>query len=64
MEIELHDARTSRTVWSRHYTGEEQVDGKNMPNVVDSLDRNLRRGLTEIVAGIEQYLSSVALRRP
>ena len=64
MEIELHDARTSRTVWSRHYTGEEQVDGKNMPDVVDSLDRNLRRGLGEIVAGIEQYLGSVPVRRP
>src|SRR5262245_8994392 len=58
MEIELHDGKSSRTVWSRHYSGEEKVDGKNMPDVVDSLDRNLRRGLLEIVAGIDQYVAS------
>ena len=28
MEIELHEAKTNRTVWSRFYTGEERVDGK------------------------------------
>jgi ABC-type uncharacterized transport system auxiliary subunit len=56
MEIELHDARSSRTVWSRRYTGDDAVDGKDVPDVVESLDRNLRRGLTEIVAGIDQYL--------
>jgi ABC-type uncharacterized transport system auxiliary subunit len=65
MEIELHDGRSSRTVWSRHYSGEEKVDGKNMPDVVDSLDRNLRRGLLEIVTGIDQYLASQGpVRRP
>ena len=64
MEIELHDGKSSRTVWSRHYAGEEKVDGKNMPEVVDSLDQNLRRGLLEIVAGIDQYLAAVPARRP
>jgi ABC-type uncharacterized transport system auxiliary subunit len=65
MEIELHDGKSSRTVWSRHYSGEEKVDGKNMPDVVDSLDRNLRRGLLEIVTGIDQYLASQGtVRRP
>jgi ABC-type uncharacterized transport system auxiliary subunit len=63
MEVEIHDAKSSRTVWSRHYTGEEKVDGKSMPDVVDSLDRNLRKGLTEIVTGIDQYLDSDIQRR-
>jgi ABC-type uncharacterized transport system auxiliary subunit len=65
MEIELHDGRSSRTVWSRHYSGEEKVDGKNMPDIVDSLDRNLQRGLSEIVTGIDQFLTSQGpVRRP
>jgi ABC-type uncharacterized transport system auxiliary subunit len=60
MEIELHEARSSRTVWSRRYTGEDAVDGKAVPDVVESLDRNLRRGLTEIVAGIDQYFATAS----
>jgi ABC-type uncharacterized transport system auxiliary subunit len=57
LEIELHDAKSNRTVWSKLYTDEEMA-GKQMPDVVESLDKNLRRGLTEIVAGIDQYLTS------
>lgn len=63
MEIELHDARSSRTVWSRRYTGEDPVDGKGVPDVVESLDRNLRRGLTELVGGIDQYFVTVGSGR-
>jgi ABC-type uncharacterized transport system auxiliary subunit len=57
MEIELRDAKTSRTVWSRLYTREEPVRGKEVPDVVTSLDQNLKQGLTEIVAGIHQYFA-------
>ena len=57
LEIELHDARTGRTVWSRVYMHEESVTGKEMPDVVHSLDQNLGRGLSEIVTGLEQYFS-------
>jgi ABC-type uncharacterized transport system auxiliary subunit len=55
LEIELHDAKTGRTVWSRIYTNEDSVDGKGVPDVVHSLDQNLGRGLTQIVAGLDQY---------
>jgi ABC-type uncharacterized transport system auxiliary subunit len=58
MEIELHDAKTGRTVWSRLYTDERLVNGKEIPDVVASLDQNLRQGLSEIVAGIDQYFAS------
>ena len=57
LEIELHDARTGRTVWSRVYTNEESVNGKDVPDVVHSLDQNLGRGLSEIVAGLNQYFA-------
>ena len=58
MEIELQDAKTNRTVWSRAYTNEGSVTGKEVPDVVESLDRNLRQGLSEIVTGLDQYLAS------
>jgi ABC-type uncharacterized transport system auxiliary subunit len=60
LEIELHDAKTGRTVWSRIYTNEEPVDGKEMPDVVHSLDQNLGHGLSQIVAGLGQYFAGVA----
>jgi ABC-type uncharacterized transport system auxiliary subunit len=57
LEIELHEAKSSRTVWSRVYTGEEAVGGTEVPDVVQSLDKNLRRGLSEIVVGLDQYFA-------
>ena len=57
MEIELHEGPSNRTVWSHVYSGEEKVDGKEMPNVVQSFDSNLRRRLSEIVAGLDEYLA-------
>jgi ABC-type uncharacterized transport system auxiliary subunit len=57
LEIELHDGKTGRTVWSRIYTDEESVSGKEVPDVVHSLDQNLGRGLSQIVTGINQYFA-------
>ena len=50
--------RGAQTVWSRNYTDEESVKGKDVPDVVQSLDDNLRRGLTQVVAGLDQYFSA------
>ncbi len=58
MEIELRDAKSGHTVWSQTYTHEEPVNGRQIPDVVDSLDRNLRQGLAETVSGLGQYFSS------
>lgn len=60
MEIELHDAKSNRTVWSRLYTDEKLAGGKEIPDVVESLDQNLRRGLSEIVTGLDQFLAGRA----
>jgi len=57
LEIELRDATSGRTVWSRAYRREDPVQGKEVSNVVDSLDQNLRRGLTEMVAALQQYFA-------
>ena len=63
LEIELHDAKTGRTVWSKIYTDEESVDGKEVPDVVHTLDQNLGRGLSQIVSGLDQYFSGEAAKR-
>jgi ABC-type uncharacterized transport system auxiliary subunit len=60
MEIELHDAKSGRTVWSRLYTHEDPVGGKEIPDVVESLDRNLRQGLSDIVPALHQYFAGQA----
>jgi len=57
LEIELHDTKTGRTVWSRIYTNEESVSGKEVPDVVHSLDQNLGHGLSQIVTGLDQYFA-------
>jgi ABC-type uncharacterized transport system auxiliary subunit len=62
MEIELHDARSGRTVWSRLYTHEDPAGGKEIPDVVESLDRNLRQGLSEIVPALHQYFVTLCSR--
>jgi len=61
MEIELRDATNSRTVWSKIYTAEDSVEGKEIPDVVESLDQSLRRGLSEIITGLDQYLADRTL---
>lgn len=60
LEIELHDGRSGRTVWSRIYTNEESVDGKEVPDVVHALDQNLGHGLSQIVTGLNQYFAERA----
>ena len=57
MEIELREVKTGRTMWSRLYTHQEPVNGKEIREVVRSLDRNFREGLAEFVAGLDQYFA-------
>jgi ABC-type uncharacterized transport system auxiliary subunit len=56
-EFELRDSRTGATVWSRSYSHDEPVDGKNVPAVVAAMDRNVQSGLSEVLSGLDQYFS-------
>jgi ABC-type uncharacterized transport system auxiliary subunit len=56
--FELRDSRTGTTVWSRYYSHDEPVDGKNVNAVVAAMDRNVQSGLREVMGGLEQYFSS------
>ena len=57
-EFELRDSKTGATVWSRSYSHDEPVDGKDVSAVVASLNRNVQSGLSEVMGGLEQYFST------
>ena len=61
MEIELFNRRTSKILWTHFYTGSEPVQGKEMSAVTQALDRNLERGLKEVMAGLSQFFSANAI---
>ena len=57
-EFELRDSKTGATVWSRSYSHDEPVSGKNMTAVVAAMDRNVQTGLGEVMGSLEQYFSA------
>ena len=58
LELEMRDLKTGATVWSHYYTHDEPVGGKDVPSVVAALDRNVQRGVSEVVASLDQYFAS------
>jgi ABC-type uncharacterized transport system auxiliary subunit len=59
-EFELRDFKTGNTVWTRYYSHDEPVDGKDVPAVVAALNRNVASGLSELREGLDQYFSTHA----
>jgi ABC-type uncharacterized transport system auxiliary subunit len=57
-EFELRDSKTGTAVWSRYYSHDEPVDGKDVRAVVAAMDRNVQSGLHDVMGGLEQYFSS------
>ncbi len=58
MEIELYEIKSGTTVWTQFYSHDEPVSGKDVPAVVQALDRNVQRGLEQLTAGLAQYFAS------
>jgi len=58
MEFELYDRSTSKVVWTHFYSQAEPVPAKEVPAVVQAIDRNLDRGLNEVVADLSKYLAA------
>lgn len=63
-EFELRDTKTGSVVWSRSYSHDEPVDGKNVAAIVAALDRNVQSGLGEIAGGLDQYFSAQTQATP
>jgi ABC-type uncharacterized transport system auxiliary subunit len=57
-EFELRNSKTGATVWSRSYSHDEPVDGKDVPAVVAALNRNVGIGLSDLREGLDQYFST------
>jgi len=57
-EFELRDSKTGSTVWTRYYSHDEPVGGKDVPAVVAALNRNVLSGLSELREGLDQYFST------
>jgi len=57
-EMELYEIKTGTTVWTHFYSSDEPVQGKEVAQVVQGLDRNVKRGLQEVTTGLEQYFSA------
>ena len=58
LELEMRDLKTGAMVWTHDYTHDEPVDGKDVLAVVAALDRNVQRGVSEMVASLYQYFAS------
>jgi len=57
-EFALRDTQTGATVWSRYYSHDEPVNGRDVTAVVAALNRNVLSGLSEITGGLEQYFAA------
>jgi ABC-type uncharacterized transport system auxiliary subunit len=59
-EFELRDSKTGATVWSRSYSHDEPVSGKDVTAVVATLNRNVQSGLSEVLEGLDKYFTAHA----
>lgn len=62
--FELRDTKTGATVWTHKYVHDEAVSERNVSALVAAIDRNVHRGLDEVVESLEQYFSSVKTTAP
>jgi ABC-type uncharacterized transport system auxiliary subunit len=58
LELEMRDLKTGATVWNHYYTHDEPASGKDVPAVVAALDKNVQRGMKEVVESLDQYFAS------
>lgn len=57
-DFELRDSKTGATVWSRSYSHDEPVKGKDVSAVVAAMDRNVQSGLSAVLESLDQYFST------
>lgn len=57
VELELHDLKTGTTVWTHFYTHDEPVVRKDVPGVIEALDRNAQRSIGEFATSLSQYFA-------
>jgi ABC-type uncharacterized transport system auxiliary subunit len=58
LELEMRDLKSGATVWTHYYTHDEPASGKDVPALVTALDKNVQRGIKEVVESLDQYFAS------
>jgi cholesterol transport system auxiliary component len=58
LDLEMRDLKSGATVWTHYYTRDEPANGKDVPAVVAALDKNVQRGVKEVVESLDQYFAS------
>jgi len=58
LELEMRDLKNGATVWTHYYTHDEPTGGKDVLSVVAALDKNVQRGVKEVVESLGQYFAS------
>lgn len=58
MALELRNIKTGEIVWTHEYSHDEPVNGKDVVAVVKALDENAQHGVSESVAGLNEYFGA------
>jgi len=58
LELEMRELKNGATVWTHYYTHDEPVSGKDVPAIVAALDKNVQRGVKEVVESLDQYFAT------
>jgi cholesterol transport system auxiliary component len=58
LRVELVDRKTNQIVWAYTAAREEPVSAKSVPEVVQSLERNLQHVVTDIAGELDKFLSA------
>ena len=58
LHLELIDTKTNRSIWDHHFERDEPASGKNIKDVVDSMDRNQQQVVTCASSEIANFLST------
>jgi ABC-type uncharacterized transport system auxiliary subunit len=57
-DLEMRELKSGATVWTHNYSHDEPVKGKDVASVVAALDQNVQKGMTEVLASLDQYFSA------
>jgi cholesterol transport system auxiliary component len=58
LELEMRDLKSGATVWTHYYTHDEPASGKDVPAIVAALDKNVQRGVKEVVESLDEYFAA------
>jgi ABC-type uncharacterized transport system auxiliary subunit len=58
LQLEMYNPATRTTVWNETYTHDEPVAEKNVPAIVEAMDRNVTAGVKQLASSISQYFAS------